>query len=514
MNSNKHIHINDKNAEHLDANKKKKIINIAFACDNKYARYTGAVICSILKNLSSDKICHFYILSTSISQENKDRFLKLKRFKQCEVFFIKPDESFVQIFKDIKLQEHVKIETFYKFSLPLILPKLDRILFLDSDIVVLEDISPLYESTLEDFCFAAVEDANQRLKIPFGYPDEYIYFNSGVILFNIKQIKNSTYMDRIKTKVKENFDKYKVSDQDMFNDCFYDKIKKLSYKYNLHHTRYGFFNPMNTNDYFASLNKPVIWHFTGPIKPWHTSKDLVYADRFINNLKFYERFADEIYYKILDNDRIISTHSDSFLPYKNKHSGKDFVLLASGPSAKIHTKIDNAIYVGVNKSLLHSIKLDYLFVQDFRAFKNFEEEIFSYECEKFFGICEAVKEFKIPLEYALRSRAKIYYQDTSLTGIPSKFAFDLSKERIGCFENVVFAALQFILYAGAKRIFLVGCDCSNEPYFYAKDDKSDLNPQRIINNYKKFKNFVQFYYPDVEVLSINPVGLKGIFDEY
>lgn len=501
MISNKHIHINDKNAEHLDVNKEKKIINIAFACDDVYAKYTGAVICSILKNLSSDKICHFYILSTSISQENKDNLLKLKLLKECEFFFIKPPKDFIHIFKDIKLQTHVSVETFYKFSLPLALTHLDRILFLDSDIVVLEDISPLYESSLGEFCFGAVEDVNQKLKIPFGYPDEYIYFNSGVILFNIEQINKISYLDRIKTKVKENFYKYKVSDQDMFNDSFYDKIKSLSLRYNFYHFWDKRYVITNINDYTESTNSPVIRHFPGPIKPWQTSKDLAYADCFMRHFKFYKRFINDIYYRILKNNKLIKTHSDTFLPYKNKHSGRDFVLLASGPSAKFHKKIDNAIYIGVNKSILHDINVDYLFVQDFRAFKNFEKEIFSYDCEKFFGICEAVKEYEIPLEYAKEANAKIYYQDTSVMGVPSKFAFDLSKEKIGCFSNVVFAALQFMLYVGAKRIFLVGCDCSNEAYFYNQNDKSDLKPQVIINNYKRFNNFVKFYYPEVKILS-------------
>ena len=74
--------------------------------------------------------------------------------------------------------------------------------------------------------------------------------------------------------------------------------------------------------------------------------------------------------------------------------------------------------------------------------------------------------------------------------------------------------MQFILWTNPKRIYLVGCDCSLNGYYDSKD-KNNLATQKVIEGWKKLKEFAQTYYPDTEIISINPIGLKGIFkDEY
>lgn len=69
-----------------------------------------------------------------------------------------------------------------------------------------------------------------------------------------------------------------------------------------------------------------------------------------------------------------------------------------------------------------------------------------------------------------------------------------------------------------KKIYLVGCDCSLGGYFNneklnKKEKQNYLNTVEIIENWKKLKFFANRYYPDTEIISINPVGLKGVFKD-
>lgn len=94
--------------------------------------------------------------------------------------------------------------------------------------------------------------------------------------------------------------------------------------------------------------------------------------------------------------------------------------------------------------------------------------------------------------------------------LPDVFAYDLCVEELYCKGSTVFAALQFALWTNPKRIYLVGCDCSNAGHF----DNSNGNDMGVLlEPYKKFKSFASTYYPETEIISVNPVGLRGLFKD-
>ena len=77
-------------------------------------------------------------------------------------------------------------------------------------------------------------------------------------------------------------------------------------------------------------------------------------------------------------------------------------------------------------------------------------------------------------------------------------------------NSVVFSAMQFALWTNPKTIYLVGCDCS-EGYFDGQ--ASQFNASHLVSSWIQLKEFAGLYYPETKILSINPVGLKGVFDE-
>lgn len=217
-------------------------------------------------------------------------------------------------------------------------------------------------------------------------------------------------------------------------------------------------------------------------------------------------------------------HSKTFSKYKNIHCGRDIVLIATGPTLNDFRPIKDAVYVGVNRSFLcDNLKLDYLFMQDYVAVKDYIELSQNYKnkrLKRFYGILQAEIEDKwiIPEAIAIKHNAERYYAWSAwnLNKVPvyEYFPADITAKPLACFGSVVFPAMQFIFYTNPRRIYIVGCDCENTGHFNnSKKVASDPNFTEVKRGWKLIKKFQEIYYPETQIISVNPVGLKGLFED-
>lgn len=222
---------------------------------------------------------------------------------------------------------------------------------------------------------------------------------------------------------------------------------------------------------------------------------------------------------IVAHTRAQHIHPHTFGPYFGCHEGKDVVLVAAGPTLKYFTPTSKKIYCGVNRSFFYDkVQLDYLFIQDsliddMATANTYRGEL----CTKFYGIFpsrwmrvhQKVGVYPISIFDAKKANAKTYI----LEDIPTfNWPYDIAKEPLRDCCGCVFSALQFILYTHPKRIYLVGCDCTDGGHFYGgKVEKfSDF-----IIRWKSFSQYVSEIFPEIEIISINPMGLRGMFkDQY
>ena len=72
--------------------------------------------------------------------------------------------------------------------------------------------------------------------------------------------------------------------------------------------------------------------------------------------------------------------------------------------------------------------------------------------------------------------------------------------------------MQFALWTNPKRIYLVGCDTNLGGYYY-QQERNKLKVNKVYNCWLKIKEFVRIFYPETEIISVNPVGLKGMFKD-
>ena len=223
-----------------------------------------------------------------------------------------------------------------------------------------------------------------------------------------------------------------------------------------------------------------------------------------------------------ENMAVFALHQKTFPPFKCKHRNQDIVIFASGPTAKNYTPIKDAVHIGINRSFeMAPVGLDYIFAQDYTGkTPEYIDALDAYrpsECVKFYGIIREnvfEKSWTIPETHAVKAGALRYRTDWTPFFTP-RFAFDISTQALGDFGSTVFSALQFALWTYPKRIYLVGCDCTTDGYGYGGKEKNFLAVDKVIDAYKKFKDFAFKHYPDIEIISINPIGLKGIFtDEF
>ncbi len=232
--------------------------------------------------------------------------------------------------------------------------------------------------------------------------------------------------------------------------------------------------------------------------------------------------------KLVDGqDEIRNVHTKTFSDYRNCFLGRKIVILAGGPSAKYYSPIKDAIHIGLNFAWQREdIVLDYLFTQDRwqnelsnlkmeDGFDRIKHKIFVGRCLDNYPRPNYPENVSIKRKNVLR-----YYLDES--PLHEVMYQDICYHPIRCYGSTSFAALSFALFTYPKEIYLVGFDTADlGNHFYKHPDpkysETGKNSTPVLPvmkvGYAKIKMFAQQYYPDIDIISVNPVGLKGLFHD-
>lgn len=247
-------------------------INICIACDDNYSKYAGVVIASVLENANQDDYLTFYILDGQISLENKDKINSLKSIKPCDINFVEVDNSLFEDYRKIKTHQYISLPAYYRLKLSKLLPNVEKIIYFDCDIIVNRSLSELFNTDLDGKPVAGVKDINKRmLKIN---PQ---YVNSGMLLMDLKAIKEQNVEQRFYEWTKEHFDTIKTGDQEIINEVLKGDIKILKDNWNVQSSNF-----VNRSSY---TSKPYIIHFVSHKKPWHFASFSYHKDLYFKYLQ-------------------------------------------------------------------------------------------------------------------------------------------------------------------------------------------------------------------------------------
>lgn len=213
-------------AEPLD---EREPISMSFSVSDNYSQHLAVVLASVLVN--NPRSCFvFHVLHRNIAEENQVRIRQLKQmYLNCEIKFHFVDSSVFEKFPIPKELEHITMETYFRYALPVLLKDEKRTIYTDVDILCLGDIRPLWEIDLGGNVIGAVSEGNEGAfkKKLLGLEGDAPYFNAGVLVMDLEVMRNESCTDLLM----ENTVKYaKIiawPDQDIINITFRDRILEL-----------------------------------------------------------------------------------------------------------------------------------------------------------------------------------------------------------------------------------------------------------------------------------------------
>ena len=209
-------------------------MNICTSCDNNFIEYLYTFTLSLITNISDDNIINLYILDGNIEEKNKLIIEKIVHNTKHKIIFIKPNiEKYNNWFDKIIInKEYYSPAVFYRLEIPSLIPNVDKVLYLDCDIIVNKDISDLYNIDIDNYYICAIEEEGRAAKTRKKIFNLDHYFSSGVMLINNKMWINNGVKEDFETFFNLNYNKIMTVDQDIINCVFKDKIKSLDKKFN------------------------------------------------------------------------------------------------------------------------------------------------------------------------------------------------------------------------------------------------------------------------------------------
>lgn len=249
-------------------------MNIIFISDNNYIKPTAVAIRSIINNATKEKNLNFFVLGDSLTKDSIN-LLKNSGAKNIKII---PSETLLSDLKNLSVNRHVSHSALLKFFLPQIFKDFDKILYLDSDILVQKDLSELYNTDINDFYAAVIKDTlcvknpeyMKQVKI-----ENKFYFNSGVMLLNLRKMREDNITEKM--LLYRQTQEQHFMDQDVFNAIIGHNVKYISYKYNFLNYYLTIMTPSELSEFFDEklektheriYNDCTIVHLGGREKPW------------------------------------------------------------------------------------------------------------------------------------------------------------------------------------------------------------------------------------------------------
>ena len=255
---------------------------IVFAMDDNYAMPTSVALGSILK-YSKNKNLEFYVLyHNSLSCQSKQMLQKaIETFgNHNRIVYLNVEGMLHELKSTIS---HISVATFYRILLPRVLDKYNQCLYLDGDIVAVDDISNILEMKLPQKIYIAgvqtvmLQTARKKVKDirakQLGIADVSQYINAGVTLLNLKALRENNCVEKMIQLISKGFP---LQDQDILNKVCFGKIKNIHPRYNVMPITLNPWSGRALRVYgkaalFEARSNPCIIHYADKYKPWRFS---------------------------------------------------------------------------------------------------------------------------------------------------------------------------------------------------------------------------------------------------
>ena len=255
--------------------KENKNIPIFFTVDDKYIPFLAVALQSLIENSSENNCYSIKILYTNISEENQNNILKYER-KNVNIEFVDLNYYIDKIKDKLYTRDYYSKTTYFRLFIPELYPQYDKVLYLDSDIVILSDIADLYNVDMEDNLVAAApDDVIQTIEVfqeyaekVVGVADYHNYFNAGILLMNLDQLRKFKFQEKFLYLLETV--KFSVAqDQDYLNRLCKGRVKLIE----------NTWDRMPIGGDTVKREDLNLIHYNLAFKPWHF-EDILYKEYF------------------------------------------------------------------------------------------------------------------------------------------------------------------------------------------------------------------------------------------
>lgn len=271
-------------------------MNLLFCFTENWIWPAKVTLYSIAINTPEERF-RVYVFYDEFSREKQEDFAQFAA-TQCraEVVFI---EVSPKLFAGFEMGQWPPI-SIYRLLAPILLPReVDRVLYLDVDILVLNSLRNFYNSAFDQYCCIAFQDRQFiSAKRGIAFPGKQLYANSGTILMNLPKMREiacssgglKEYMDNIAYVFHKLHGDTAAPDQDVFNWIFgqYSNVKRDCMEYIL--VSNGTFQSKPFVEYMEQ--KAMIVHFLSKNKPWKNTDYNKYTRQ------LYKRYAAAVGWEI------------------------------------------------------------------------------------------------------------------------------------------------------------------------------------------------------------------------
>lgn len=279
----------DDDLEDEKTNSKYHTIHIALNIDNKFIYPCIVFLTSLLDNRSPSTIYHIHILtSKDFSQDNINKINTLinkfgKDFLKIE--FINMHNAF----EGAMTNNYISTTSYYRIRLPSLLSDVDRVLYIDTDVINFADLTEMYNLELNDDIFlrGALDNVENTAELrSFGiYTSKYM--NAGILLMHLKSMRKFGMEEKITDFVNNHYLEH--HDQTAINAVCYNNFGILSIKYatfcfdkyenmvkynNRQDKRYRYSEAELQQAYY----EPILLHYVGWTKPWDRGNNIKYSE--------------------------------------------------------------------------------------------------------------------------------------------------------------------------------------------------------------------------------------------
>lgn len=266
-------------------------MNLLFAIDDRFSEQLKTTLYSIRQHTQQKEINVYVLQEQTLIKTEELHFF-------CQQFDMQYHPVVIgsgSIFKEAPVSDRYPESIYYRLLAQNYLPKdLERILYLDADILCINDLTPLYQLPLGEALYAASSHAKLTEmttvlnKVRLGNYESEGYFNSGVLLMNLQKLRSEVKESEIAAFIKKNQLNLFLPDQDILNGLYGERIIAVPdhiYNYDVRKNRT--YETISLGEWRMDwvIEHTALLHFCGKEKPWQKG----YRGRFGALYKYIDR---------------------------------------------------------------------------------------------------------------------------------------------------------------------------------------------------------------------------------